>query len=307
MNKNNYSLQLFAGIDTLEVTSPTYLGDVNFDFVTHDETRRIKKEGIDQLPKYKYRFNPDKTAIDTSTLDGYKIALAYMLECTAVNAPVKTRLDFRFDLYTGNYADVFKLNKLLLLLLAEKYDIKNRYQCIDMLTGELKTLCIKNQYIEAEAYNKAIQEPESGIACRLELRSKKLYDDEDEDGKELRELEKWYVRIADATTAVNYNKLIDGINKHLLERYSELKAKKAIATAAEFVTKYADFIFSTRQLVDLYKRMGFKNPNSAATQYKTKHRIECFSLNDLRNYAKTIRNSAAIFTEEAAAKITAIR
>lgn len=307
MNKNNYDLQLFTGIDTLEVMSTTYLGDEDYVFITHDETRRIKKEGIDQLPKYKYRFNPDNTHMDTSTLEGYKRALDYMYELTAVQSPVKTRIDFRFDLYTGNYGDVFKLNKLLLLLLAEKYSINNRYQCIDMLTAELKTLCIKNQYIEAEAYNKAIQEPESGISCRLELRSKKLYDDDDEDGKELRELEKWYIRLVEATTADNFNKLIDGINIHLIQRYEELKEKRAIATTAEFVTKYADYIFSTKQLVDLYRRIGYKNPSSAATQYKVAHRLECFSLNDIRKYAKLIRAAAALFSEEAAAKITAVR
>lgn len=305
MNKNNYSLELIAGIDTLEIKSPSYVLQ-DFPFITHDNTRRVTLDG-DELPKYKYRFNPDNTLFDTSTFDGYKAALNYMFELSAVLYPVKTRIDYRFDLFTGSYADVFKLNKLLLLLIAERYEIKNRYQCIDMYTGELKTLCIKNQYIEAEAYNKAIQEPKSGVICRLELRSKKLYDDDREDSKELRELDNWFIRLADATTAVNYNKLIDGINEHLMQRYSELKAKRAIATAAEFVTKYADFIFSTRQLVNLFKLMGYKNPNSTATDYKRNHRIECFSLNDIRSYARTIRNSAARFTSETtAAEITAI-
>lgn len=303
MNKSHYSLELIAGIDTLEVTSPKYVID-EFAFITHDATRRITKD--DDIPKYKYRCNPDNTLLDTSTFEGYQEAFDYIIETAAIVDPVKTRLDFRFDLYTGNYADVFKLNKLLLLLIAEKYNISNRYQCIDMYTGELKTLCIKNQYIEAEAYNKAIQEPQSGVNCRLELRSKKLYDEDSEGDKELRELNKWYVRLADSTTAINFDSLVKGLNDCLMQRYAEGKAKRAFATAAEFVTKYADFIFSTKQLVDLYKRMGYKNPNSEATKYKQNHRLECFSLNDIRSYTKIIRESAARFVNAADTELSKI-
>lgn len=293
MNKNNYNIALIAGIDTLEVTSETYVVK-EYPFITHDTTRRITKDDAG-VPKYKYRFNPDNTMRDTSAFNGYQEALDYMLQTSNLINPVKTRIDFRFDLYSGLYVDVFKLNKLLLLLLAEYCDINNRYQCIDMLTAELKTLCVKNQYIEAEAYNKAIQEPDSGVMCRLELRSKKLYDDDAEAEKELRELDKWFIRLANCTIASTFNKLIKGLNDNLMERYADGQKRKAFANTAEFVTKYEDFIFSTKQLVDLYNRLGYKNPNAQATKYKKSHRLECFSLNDIRNYAQSIRASAERF------------
>lgn len=304
MKKDNYNLNLIAGIDTLEITSETYVMK-ECPFITHDTTRRITKDDT-EVPKYKYRFNPDNTLIDTITFEGYQEALDYMLKSSNLVNPVKTRIDFRFDLYSGLYADVFKLNKLLLLLLAEYCDIKNRYQCIDMMTAELKTLCIKNQYIEAEAYNKAIQEPDSGVMCRLELRSKKLYDDDAEAEKELRELDKWFMRLANCTTTFNFNKLIQGLNDNLMERYAEGQERKAFANTAEFVTKYEDFIFSTRQLVDLYSRMGYQNPNSKATKYKKSHKLECFSLKDIRNYAQSIRASAEKFCNGHMTKISKI-
>lgn len=303
MNKSNYNISLISGIDTLEVTSETYVMQ-EFTFITHDSTRRITKD--DDTPRYKYRFNPDNTLLDTSTFKGYQEAYGYMVQTSMIVNPVKTRIDFRFDLMHGTYDDVFKLNKLLLLLIAEYCDIKNRYQCIDMLTAELKTLCIRNQYIEAEAYNKAIQEPKSGIACRLELRSKKLYDDDAEDTKELRELDKWFVRLANSTTTYNINKLMTGLNDNLMQRYSDGKAKKTFATDEEFVTKYADFIFTTRQLVDLYKRIGYQNANAKATRYKKSHNIECFSLNDIRNYTQSIRASAEKFCTDTETKLSAV-
>ena len=297
MNKCNFDIELIGGIDTLEVTTSTYLPPDTFAFITHDSTRRYAQdEGRE--PKYKYRFNPDKTHFDTSTLMGYKAALDTMITTTAVINPVKTRIDFRFDNYASEYTNTFKLNKLLVLLIAEKYDIKNRYQCIDLLTAELKTLCIKNKYIEAEAYNKAIEEPGSLIQWRLELRSKALYDDEDEENKELRELNKWYVRLADATTTANFNALINEINIHLMRRYAEQKAKGEFARDNEFIVKYADFIFSTRQLTDLYKRMGYARPEKQTTTYRKNHKIEFFSLGQIRNYVLDIRRSAGRFTEE---------
>lgn len=304
MNKNNYHIDLVAGIDTLEVTSETYVVE-EYPFITHDTTRRITKDDT-EVPKYKYRFNPDNTMLDTSTFEGYQEALDHMLKASNLINPVKTRIDFRFDLYSGLYADVFKLNKLLLLLLAEYCDIKNRYQCVDMFTAELKTLCIKNQYIEAEAYNKAIQEPDSGVMCRLELRSKRLYYDDAEAKKELIELDKWFVRLANCTTPLNFNRLIQGLNDNLMERYREGQERKAFAKIAEFVTKYEDFIFSTKQLSDLYRRMGYKNPDSQATKYKRSHKLECFSLNDIRKYAKAIRSSAEKFCKSHESKLSKI-
>jgi len=295
MNKDNYNIDLYAGIDTLEVSTPTYLTEA-YEFITHDNTRRVTNGEAD-LPKYKYRFNPDKTHLDTSTFTGYYLALERMMTTTAVINPVKTRIDYRFDCYESQYGDAFKLNKLLVLLIAERYKIKNRYQCIDMLTGELKTLCIKNKYIEAEAYNKELEEPESYIKWRLELRSKALYDDTDEATKELRELDKWFVRLADSTTTSNFNSLIYGLNDNLMQRYSEHKAKGEIATVSEFIVKYADFIFCTRQLVDLFARIGYKRPEKQASSFRKTHKIEFFSLKDVRTYVLNIRDSAARFDD----------
>lgn len=59
-------------------------------------------------------------------------------------------------------------------LYPDKYH-KGKKLRVCRLVGKFKTLCIKNKYIEAEAYNKELEEPESCIKWRLELRSKALY------------------------------------------------------------------------------------------------------------------------------------
>lgn len=298
MNKNNYNLDLYAGIDTLEVTTSTYLPKDSFAFITHDSSRRVT-EDENAIPKYKYRYNPDNTLLDTSTLAGYQNALDYMLSATAVVNPVKTRIDFRFDDYKTDYGNTWKLNKLLLLLVAEAYKIKNRYQCIDMYTGDPLTLCIKNKYLEVEAYNKALQEPDGNIKSRLELRSKALYDTDCEGEKEVRELNKWFARLANATTTSIFDRLVVGLNDHLMLRYSEHKQNNEVSKASEFVFRYSDFIFTTKQLVDLFRRMGFKRPDKKAAEYRRSHKIEFFSMGDVRKYVLTIRDSAARFMENA--------
>lgn len=292
MKKHSYNL-LAAGIDTLEITSPTYLLGT-YDFLSHDTSRRMTTDdGI--TPKYKYRVNPDKTLLDTSTLDGYKNAMSHVYEVCALVNPVKTRIDFRFDFYGEDYERSSKLNKLLLLLLAEKYEVKNRYQCIDMLTTEQKTLCIKNKYIEVEAYNKTIEEPNSLINCRVEFRSKALYDDIDEDGKERKELEKWFVRMGSATTAENFNTIITKLNEHIMERYYKDRVSRTFDDMA-FVYKYEDFIFTSRQMKDLFAAMGYSRADKKLHQYRKKYSgVEFFSLRQIRDYTLTLRKSAEVF------------
>lgn len=292
MREYNFEL-IAAGIDTLEVQSPTFAD--TYPFFTHDATRRMTTE--EGTEKYKYRVNPDKTLIDTSTFDGYQKAMDYIYRVSALVNPVKTRIDFRFDFYGEDYERTSKTNKLLLLLIAEKYHIKNRYQCIDMLTTEKKTLCVKNKHIEVEAYNKAIQEPESCIPCRLEIRSKALYYDEEEETKELRELHNWFTRIASATTAENLNILTGELNKHILARYT--KEKPTISSKKfdmAFLYKYEDFIFTSKQMKELFTAMGYTRPDKRLCEYRsTFGGAEFFSLKNIRDYALTIRKSAEAF------------
>ncbi len=299
MKKHNFDL-VAAHIDTLELTSPTYIIGT-YEFLSHDTSRRMTTDD-GQTEKYKYRINPEKTMIDTSTIGGYKNAMAHIMAVTAFTNPVKTRIDFAFDFYGEDYERTSKANKLLLLLIAEKYEVKNRYQCIDMLTTDQKTLCIKNKYIEVEAYNKAIQEPSGCIPCRVEFRSKALYDDEDEDNKELRELNKWFVRLGSVTTADNFNTVIAKLNEHIIERYHKEKASRNFNDMA-FLYKYEDFIFTTKQIKELFSAMGYTRTDKKLGKYRKEYKgVEFFSLRDIRDYTLIFRAAADKFTAECVAQ-----
>lgn len=296
MKKDFSDLDLVAGIDTLQVKTSTF-PEGEYPYFTHDRTRLVKKDLFDETEEYYLRVNPDKTYQDTSYYGGYQVAMNQIIKESGIGNVVKTRIDFRFDDYDTSYFDSYKLNKLLILLVAEHYNINNRYQSCDLLTAECKTVRVQNQYLELECYNKALEEPESSIKTRLEVRSKKLYDDTHEDTKELDELEKWMKRLEKvaANTSNAYTRLVNTLNNNLIVRYRELKSKGKVVSVNEFITKYEDFIFTRRQLTDLYNRLGYKSPEVQASKYKRTHKLECYSLKQIQDYVKAIRRSADRF------------
>ena len=293
----NEKIELKAGVDTVEITTPTYYEGV-YPCFTHDTQRITQQDGAE--PKYKYRVNPDKTGLKTDTLQGYAAALDVIMEDTQLTNTTKTRIDFRFDSYDKEYTELYKINKLLLLLIAENYNVQNRYQTIDMLSGKGKTLRIQTKYIEVEFYNKIEQEPDGKVLCRLELRSKALYDCNDESGKEQKELKKWISRLKNATTGQTFSTLVNTLNDELIQRYSEERQQRTVTKPIEFITKYADFIFTTRQLTDLFIRMGYDYPEQQTSRYKASHRLKCYSLTEVRNYVSQIARAARTFINEPA-------
>lgn len=287
-------IETITGIDTLEVTSPTFT-EKQYSFFTHDLQRLVQRDGAE--PKYKYRVNPDRLiGYDTSTLNGYFIALNEIYAQSNIESPTKTRIDFRFDNYTIDYEDIYKINKLLILLVAEHFNITNRYVSCDPLTAELKTIRINNKYLEMEFYNKQLESPNEFIKTRLELRSKALYDN-NENCKEWRELTKWIDRLETVTDKKTgtIDKLTAKINKNLIQRYAEQTEKGIIHTPNDFITKYSDFIFTRKQLISLYSLMGIKTAEQQASKYKRKYKIEFFSLKEIQNYVKAIKKAAETF------------
>lgn len=283
-------------IDTLEITTPTYIAGT-YPFLSHDSSRRMTMDdGITE--KYKYRVNPSKTFIDISTFTGYQQALKQIFQLTAFVNPVKTRIDFAFDFYGVDYEKAHKRNKLLLLLIANKYDMFNRYQSADMLTTEQKTLRVSNQRLEIEAYNKVLQEPDSCIGCRVEFRSKKLYDDSHEDSKELQELNNWFTKIASSLTAENFDCLIHQLTNNIMERYIKERTERDFDNMA-FIYKYEDFIFTAKQCKDIFALMGYARPDKQLTKYRKKYSgAEFFSLREMREYSLLFKAAAEKFAAE---------
>ena len=286
------NLNLYMGVDTLQIKSKSAISfdSEKFPFVKPQIVRQS-----DNSFSY-YILNPDKgnNYIAIYNSFDYYDTLDYMLDSIALEEPVKSRIDFRFDSFDKNFNELLKLNKLLLLLISNKYKVNNRYKSQDLLTEEELTMRIQNKYIEVENYDKGIQEPDGDVMNRLELRSKSLDNDMPESEKEYIEFVNWCDRLDRAVTADNLNSLISAANNALADRYKEWTAKRGHKING-FLNKYENSIFTRQQLVDLYALLGFDNAEDRAKNYKKRYDIEFFSLRDLEKYNTKIKDSGAAF------------
>lgn len=292
MNKSKLAeANLYTGIDTIEVRSDTEIApETKADFAPTC-TRKNTATGVCY-----YKLNPDKgnngLQIYNST-DYYGIR-DYMITFLNITNPTKTRIDFRIDSFDDNFEELLKLNKLLILLIAEACNIKNRYYSVDPLTLEHLCIRVQDQYIEAENYNKGIEEPDGNVKNRLELRSKKLYSDTAENEKECTEFMKWCKRLDKAVTKENFEHLQTKLNTALYNRY-QIESQQRGFALNEFLYKYQSSIFTSRQMSNFYKVLGYKDPDQQAKRYKQRKSIEYFSYKDICTYVQMIKDSGAIF------------
>lgn len=242
--------------------------------------------------KYLYRLNANKKAykeiFDLSEFEQVYIQIIQEMELVDYH---KTRVDFRIDCYQDNYNELLKLNKLIILLLIMRYQIRNKYQSIDPLTLEILTIRIQNNYIECENYNKNIQSNGTDNAKnRLELREKSIRDDESITTL----IERWCKRLSKLPTY--FEELQITCNTILVNKWYEEKEIK-VKSLSEFIRKYQENIFCRQQLIEFYKLLGFKNPSKKADNFKQRNQIEYFSINDVNTYIQIIQISLREFAK----------
>lgn len=281
---------IYMGVDTIQVRSDTEttLNTTEAPYLSKLLTKDVESS------TYYYKLNPDK-AVNTQIYDfsTYEGAVAYMIDTLEFTNPVKTRIDFRIDSFDNNFNDLLKLNKLLIMLIAEQYKICNRYETRDFMTLQELTVRIQNNRLEVENYNKAIEEPDGNVMSRLEFRSKKLYDDTSEQVKELEEFNNWCKRLDKSVTTGNFERLQQKLTNVLAEEYKKAAAKGV--TVSQFLYKYESSIFTSRQMTEFYRLLGYKDPAQQAKKYKLRHKIEYFSMKNLTDYVKKIKTCGENF------------
>lgn len=297
MNKHDLtSLEnegIFMGIDTIEVKSDTPTPHKNIDkqFMRKIERRNTNTES------YTYILNPDKanSNIPIYDSDTYYTISDYMINSLELTEPTKTRIDFRFDCFNDNFEKYEKLNKLLILLIAYKYNLDNCYESINPLILKPLTVRAQNKYIEVDNYNKALASPNDIVKNRIEFRSKQLYHNKNESVKEYNEFLKWCERIKESITPDNYKALQDNMNIALYNNYMTEQQSIKHFSVNEYLHEYRNNIFTNRQLADLYRRMGYKDPYQSAKKYTKRKGVVLFSLKDLSLYSDMLIKSGNRF------------
>ena len=200
---------------------------------------------------------------------------------------------------------MYKLNRLLLSLLAVHHGAKSRYASSDLLTAEKLTVRFDHDspdlHISGEYYNKKRQEPKGETKTRLELRSRQIeipfLNGCDYESFILAE---WLERLNEVITADNFNIVIQTCTESLIELYEQEQAE--FSNVTEFLACYRDNIYTSRQLTQLYSILN--NPATAkqmCSHYrngskKTKGRkLICFSVSNLKEYVHKLEQAAYNF------------
>lgn len=293
------STELYCGIDTLQLKSATEPNEITaiIPFISKHVSSR--KDGS----IHHYRLNPDKANNNIGIYDSttYYSTLDNMLNELQLEQPKKERIDIRFDSFDDNYNELLKLNRLLILLVANEYNLENCFESTDPMF--LDHLCIRAQNkdgsLQIENYDKGIQEKDGIVKNRLEFRTAKISDRIPENSKELKVFLDWCSRLEASATVSNFNSLIHRLNDALLNKYNNEKSEKGF-NIYEFLREHRKSIFTSRQMADFAsKAINSKDPMQWAKRYKDRREIEYFSLQDVRDYITIIkRNGKRFFRQD---------
>lgn len=279
--------EMNAGIDTIQITTDEEITEIR-DYVRNYPTKCLSNG------KWNYRLNPDKANnnIGIYRVSEYKKIFDRMIFELGLTSCELSRVDFRFDFFDNNTFDkLWKLNSVLIALISQKYNIKNRYASTDVISCERLTLRAQTQYFQIEYYHKCKQEEHGGIDTRLELRSCKMTNNTNE----RKEFEKWKERLLKILDKEAYKSLQEQKNNLLYERWQKETAKYKNMTKNEFLSKYIDHIYTQEQLSDFFKRLGNQAPDKAASKYKRCKGFESISIKLLTEYVNKIIASGERF------------
>lgn len=258
--------------------------------------------------------NPNQYFADCFTFTGFEATLKKIFDDCQIGDWVFVRTDFRLDNYNPEHYQAFtKLNRYLLSSMSITYKLKNNYLTHDLLTMRQKTQAIKSNRFEAEHYNRAIKSIETEntrekAQSRLELRTvskewRSLYSGADAGESNFDLLRKnltetWFARL---DAALNHlNELQQIYNDNLEQIYHEWEQSETVRfrSITEFIMQFQDFIFTKKQLINLYERLESDSKEMAtkrATYYKRTYGIEFFSQNDVKYAVSEIKRAILEF------------
>lgn len=295
MDLSNLVLQ--CGTDTLEVVANVTLKKKQNGINNMGTRQECKQHG----EQWRYKVTIDKIL---GVGSGYNFAEVMavvdgvtnlFLEAGATELFI-SRFDIRFDNFAPKaYSKYYKLNQLLLALVACDLQIPNRYGSADFDTGELKSACIgkkKNNDIQAEYYNKALQKSELGISGRLELRSMQRNIDllQPYDGFAESLAAEWFDILNHAANKSVFKALKANINKHLAAEYDE----EMWSGAAEYVARNCLSVYDKQQAGALYEALGY-NKRNGYNFFDDRPHQQIVTLCDIKAYIQILRKSALDF------------
>lgn len=296
-SKDEDNLKLIASIDTLSIRTP----DNDLLLPNGAEDTGHSKDGITSL-----KVNPNKFAgYEVYSYSDYRDKMRNLLDGSGVEQFWYSRVDFRFDSYqpAGRYLSLEKVNRALILCYyCQHPDAKqNLYETRHGWNRQRLSICYRANTVQLEFYNKEIQEKSGMVLSRLELRNTRLGQLKDTFplDRPYYLAQVWKAQLADCIEV--YEQMQLDQNEILFQQYKDGIAKGIYNNAADFVQKNIEYIFTGKQLEELFKLMGAANPKNARYNFVTRHRdlaLNFIKPKDLAKYVKYLCSRFDMFFDD---------
>jgi len=287
---NDY--ELTGSIHTLSIKSPGMVEYVPPEIKPCIKPQSVETKTGDVITRS--IINPNKLEGDLYSFSDFDMAFQTILtECGIADDYSIIRADMRFDNFSDdNYLKFAKLNRYLISMVAVTYQSQNCYRTCDLFTHEQLSVAIKNRAFELENYDKFAESHGTDPAKnRLEERSLRWKNNDLK--KEF--TEHWFWRW---DKALNHRKLVERkYNEALVKLYEQRKDAFPVQfrKLTDFIIQYQGSIFTKRQLVDLFGRLGIPNAERRASYHKTRYGIEFISLQECKQAIAEIKRATNQF------------
>lgn len=298
---------LLCMVHTVEISADNIIDTQQYPYITSGALRHRNSE------RYKYRINIAKAGENPFRIEGVNAAIQKAITETGMKNPKVTRIDYAIDIREcvepeRDYNSLYKINRIVLSMLAIREGVKNVWDSEHGIFGDKLSFKIEKTGIAAEYYNKPMEEwsndrKSSGTMGRFECRATDLQSSHAPiDRIVSAELLLWQTRLTDLLEPRGelFTHLCEYMNDYLIEQYQREQGngnKKRWASFNEFLAAKGDRIFTRRQLKDLYKRMGYEDPERQASRFKNAHKgIYFYSLRQIRQHIMDMWGALEIFT-----------
>lgn len=309
MNKQKLdAYKLTSSVHTLSVKSPDHVKDVQEsveDCISVSSTSTAAGETTTCI------INPNKLTGDCLAYSEFQTVIGTILAGAGIREYRINRADMRFDSYDGDHYERFsKLNRYLISALATTYKTKNNYRATDLFSDKQLSIAVKNDYFEAENYDRSAKSVITGntvepAKSRLELRTVsrqwRKINEQQQDRDNLEKLKKdmtdtWFKRWDKALQ--NLSLVHKKYNDALEQIYNEGKSAypKKFRSLTDFLIQYQNSIFCKTQMIELLSRFPeVKDPKTRAENHKKRYGIEYFSQADVRTAIDEVKRAAREF------------
>lgn len=202
-----------------------------------------------------------------------------------------SRIDIRFDSYWARYEEVSKINRLLILLYYfDNQTTYNIYQSKNGWNQKDLSFCFRGNSTEIESYNKEEQESRGMILSRLEcrrIRITKPIRQQDISRQIIVAIDFWKEKLLNCLW--NYEEMQKQLNGILVEKYWEGMDKGVYNTLNDFIQTNIAYIFSAKQMDDLFMQVGIEKPTLARYNFVKRHKaleVDFITKKEIRLYVK---------------------